>query len=87
MQKFNIIKENGCLYEKVIVLSNKGIARNVRDVRSAIKYEGGITLLGKGCMNEFISAKEFYEVEEVISYKEVILDDNDEDEEIEEDDI
>lgn len=81
MQKFNIIKENGCLYEKVIVLSNKGVARNTRDVRSAIRYEGGITLLGKGCMNEFISAKEFYDVEEVVSYKEVVFNNEEENEE------
>lgn len=65
MQKFNVIKENGCLYRKVIVLCKKGIARNVRDVYIAIKYEKGITLLGKGCVNLFISSKDFYDVEKV----------------------
>lgn len=80
MQKFNIIKENGCLYQKVIVLSNRGVARNVKDVRSAVKYEGGITILGKGYINEFISAKDFYEVEEVVSFKETVSDNENDDE-------
>ena len=79
MQKFNIVKENGCLYQKVIVLSNRGVARNVRDVHSALKYESGITILGKGCMNEFISAKDFYDIEEVVSFKNTISDDENED--------
>lgn len=78
MQKFNIIREDGCLYQRVIVLSTRGTARNARDVRSAVKYEGGITILGQGCMNEFISAKDFYEVEEVILFKET-NDSNEED--------
>ena len=68
MQKFNIIREDGCIYKNVIVLSTKGTARTARDVRSAIKYENGITVLGKRCMNEFISSKNFYDVEEVISF-------------------
>lgn len=79
MQKFNIVKENGCLYQKVIVLSNRGVARNVRDVHSALKYEGGITILGKGCMNEFISAKDFYDIEEVVSFKKTISDEENDD--------
>lgn len=79
--KFNIILEDGGIYRKVAVLTGRGFARNIRDVHCAIKYEHGITVWGKHIVNQYISSKIFYEVEEVIILKqehkeEKVLDEN-----------
>lgn len=62
-KKFNIITEDGGVYQNVAVLSSKGFARDTRDVYIAMKYEKGITLISKKHMNVFVSSKVFYEVE------------------------
>lgn len=63
IQKFNIVTEDGSMYKNVAVLCNKGFARDVRDVRVAIKYEHQIIIISKKHMNVRITGKVFYDVE------------------------
>ncbi|EGT3643022.1 TPA: hypothetical protein UL242_002394 [Clostridioides difficile] len=62
---FNIITESGCMYRNVKVISSRGFARDKKDVKGALKYEKGITLLSPVYMNKYIENKNVYSIEEV----------------------
>lgn len=63
--KFNIICEDGGVFQNAIILTQRGIAGCRRDVFCALKYEGAISICNKYYMNYLIESKDVYEVEEV----------------------
>lgn len=70
--RFNLILEDGSMIKNCTVLSSRGIARNRKDVWSAFKYEGRVTIKNNYFFNMSIKARDIYTVEEVIEIKEVV---------------
>lgn len=67
--KFNIILEDGGLFKDSIIITNKGLARNKRDVFFALKYDKQITVCNKFNLNRLIKSTDIYHYEEVIKEK------------------
>ena len=63
--RFNIILEDGGVYQRVFVLSNRGVAESKYHVLCALKYEGCISIQKPHKIAKLIRAKDVYEVEEV----------------------
>lgn len=67
MKKFNIILEDGGVYQNCVILTSRGSARNKRDVFVALKYEKCITICNKFNFNKRIYNFNIYEVEEILN--------------------
>lgn len=76
--RFNILLEDGGVYQNATVLTGRGIAQTKRDIVCAIKYEGGICICNKFFQNKLIKSKDVYEVEEIPKKKVIIMEIQDE---------
>lgn len=77
--RFNIILEDGGVYQNAVVLTSRGIAESKRDVFCALKYEGGICICNKFFRNKLLKSNDVYEVED-IPKRELIIIEHQEDE-------
>lgn len=77
--RFNILLEDGGVYQNSVVLTGRGIAQSRRDVFCALKYEGGICICNKIFRNKLIKSKDIYEIEEIPKKQIIILENSDDD--------
>jgi len=63
LKKFNILLEDGSLIKECNVFSNFGHARNVRDIKNALRKESRIVVNNEFIKREVINARNVYEVE------------------------
>lgn len=85
--RFNILMEDGGVYQNAIILSSKGMARSKRDVHCALKHEGCITICCKYAVNKKLMAKDVYEIEEIQQHISVSIPDENNDDEEDETDV
>lgn len=70
--KFNLILEDGSVLTNCTILSSRGIAKNKKDVWSAFKYEGKVTIKNDNFFNLLVKCRDLYIIEEVLNIEEVV---------------
>ena len=70
--KFNLILEDGSILTNCTVLSARGVAKNRKDVWSAFKYEGRVTIKNDKFFNLQVKSRDLYVIEEILNIEEVV---------------
>lgn len=63
-QMFNIILEDGGVYNNVYIKCLKGFVRNKRDLKNALKWENGVKIITK-TKDIWVKCYQIYEFEEM----------------------
>lgn len=61
--RFNVYMEDGGLYPSSLVLTSRGVAKTLRDVHCAIKYDNTITVCNSYVFNKILDTNEVYDAE------------------------